>query len=72
MINPRLSERRIVSMLEDAICTREQAVTKRLSAGVGAVAEQPALPELYRRLWVAHYFRTHRVKQLSTWLTDFS
>jgi hypothetical protein len=69
MINPRLNERRIVSMLEDAICTREQAVTKKLSAGIGAAAEQAALPELYRRLWVAHYFQANRVKQLSTWLS---
>jgi hypothetical protein len=70
MINPQLADR-IVSMLEDAICTREQAVTERLSAGVDAAAEEAALPELYRRLGVAHYFQAHRVNQLSTWPPDF-
>jgi hypothetical protein len=70
MINHQLGDR-VIFMLEDAICTRELAVTERLSAGVDAAAEEAALRELYRRLGVAHYFQTHQVNQLSTWPNGF-
>ena len=72
MTTPELRDRRIVTLLEEAICTHELTLTCKLAAGAEYVAEEAALAELYRRLQIAHHFQTHRAKQSFNWLSHFS
>jgi hypothetical protein len=70
MMNPS-RDQQVVSFLEDAICAREQAVTEKLSAGLGGTNDDAAIAKLYRTLRVAHNFQAHRASQHSTWLSHF-
>jgi hypothetical protein len=58
-------DRRMVILLEKAICTHELTQTCKLAAGAEYVGEEAALAELYRILQIAHPFQTHRTYGLT-------
>jgi hypothetical protein len=68
MMNLQFRDLRIVSLLEDAICTQELTLTCKLAAGLDTSAEQAALAELHQRLRIAHHFQAHQANQSSRWL----
>jgi hypothetical protein len=72
MTTPQSRDRRIVALLENAICSQELTVTWRLTVGLDTSAEEAEITELYRRLRTTRIFQAHLENRSSTWLVQFS
>jgi hypothetical protein len=71
MTTPQSRDRRIVALLEDAICTQELTLTWRLTVGLDTSAEETAITKLYQRLRATRIFQAHQENRPSIWLLHF-